>query len=289
MKKTLLLACAALFALACGEDGKINLDTDLGKPAQGSKLVSRIVAEYFTGTDKTGGYTHDFAYDAYNRVVKITSPDNTAAVYQVVTFTYLPATFITRDEERYDTSSNGTPVYQTSVHVNTGLANSAGRIVSEAVVRNNTATGDNYTLTYDTAGNLAKMVNTWKDTDGVAQSYTANFTWAGGNMTNIATVGNSTGNTSVTYGTLDNNPLCNLDLNTLTLQDDWYPNRWAALLGLYGNRSAKMIGTVTYTDNFVPNATPVVDNLEYVTSNGFVTKITATAGQERTVYTITYK
>lgn len=247
-----------------------------GEPVAGSRMVSKIVM--------SGGNEGaiDFTYDNKNRLVKVKSttmlePDNgDESPYPLnveVTFDYSQI-----GSSVFKTTYSASSKYGSDSEVSTFTLSDKGYIIS-GQTRYEDGYFETWTGTYNSAGYITKTV--W----GGDSDFFTEATWAGGNLTWLYS-GAGEAQTRYEYGTLANNPKCNLDLNSLGFDHDFFvaPD----LVGLTGKRSAKMVRKETLT---YPTNDPGYTILYTYTTDaqGFVTKITMNdGGVKNTVATITY-
>lgn len=117
------------------------------------------------------------------------------------------------------------------------------------------------------------------------------ISWSGGNMTRLAPAGGGAVDT-FGYGALENDPMCNLDLNFVG-GSTGFVGLYAALPGFFGNRCRNLRTVQTIEDPENPeDAQSYV--FEYRTDGqGFVEAITQVrvraAGSQTTIYTIEYR
>ncbi len=220
-------------------------ESNIGIPAPGSRLVSRITSD---------GYATDFTYDAKNRVVKTEQ-----------TYTYDDGT-VSKDVSEIAYTSNGLVIdeyyfmngQEYERETITLVVGSNGYAISGTEEDEDSSAI--WEAEYDAGGYLARHQY---DDEGDWIDYT----WSGGNITEIGYTW-SQFSSVFEYGDVANNPLCNLDLFGWIISMDVNDSH-ASLLRLLGKSTAKMPTRGTDWPNQGEHA-----SWSYETdSRGFITKI----------------
>jgi hypothetical protein len=246
MKKLLIFAVAAVASVACGDKN----ETPPGPYSHSGHVSSIVVRSTVYGEVHRSAVT--FIYDDQHRLTQIDDDDN-------VEYQYSEGAAQVSIGEGYvcDYTLDG------DGHATTGLANVGV-----------------FTMTYDD-GYIASLT-----IDGGADGITtAEYTWSEGNLTGVAAQNDGVhSSATMEYGTVPNNPECNIDLNTLAYQNVIFHDSPAAMIGLLGRRSDNMLSRLVLYD-FACNFAYETDPL------GFVTKITMTidgVSNQKVEYLISY-
>ncbi len=251
-----------------GEGGeKPDTQVPPGRPAPGSRLVERIYSD-------AAGVNFLFEYDDDGRLTKLINADWDYVGFSLNTvFSY----------HRLD----GVEIYH---EVLVEKVSSSGLTVEEIETMHYSLNlGTNGYLVSGTEKEEGSPANHWNANDYMTESTWDDFgyelTWTDGNMTKLYS-GEGEDYTTYQYGVVENNPLCNIDLNWLIGDMDFAP--LGGLIRLMGKPSAKLVSVMSLHSSESP--TTYVTNITYTTdAEGYVTEITATTTNgDQTVLTVVY-
>ncbi len=265
----------------------------VSRKARGSRFFNtgvRANAGASTRSETTETVTFNLKYDSENRLTEMTWTSADGQEYEryycrwaagEVTVESSIKTYEDYNNDYYTDETTSTYSIGSNGYASSGTSVWSGNIdVTHALSYNN--------------GYLSKWVYGNQN-----NSYEDSYTWTNGNLTRLDSewtedwgAGEYSGESDVSYlyGSVANNPLCNIDFNVLA----GYPyegDAILALVGMCGKRCANMVSSYTFEDSEDSRYDEIYDVKYETDSEGFITKITATDrdGGYEDIIEITYK